>query len=411
MCAQLKEMEEGNENHTLKHKNVASDNQTRHYLVKTHFSGKEITMKNIQRLISLTIMIMIVLHVFQAGAAERKSEPETLLKNTWSVGAFPVMFYSDETRTAFGGGSQVMFGEEGERFSSSLGLMAFYTQNKQYTFILAPELYLDDSAYKLTGNFGYSYFPDSFYGIGNNSVKDDEEKYTGRLCKINPIIQKEIMPNLFFGIQYDYAYGNVSKTEKRGQLESGQIPGSGGGYASGAGINLTWDSRENNVYPASGSFHQFSASSYGPLLGSDYTFNSYLADLRHYRQVFGSHVIAFQGVTCINTGRPSFQYMNDISSLGKYIRGYTKTLYVDKIVLAFQTEYRLPLTRRFGVVAFAGFGQVAEKMNNITFDEFKPSAGMGVRFALIPEQKVNLRVDVGFGKGDSSFDISLMEMF
>ncbi|MBW2005194.1 MAG: BamA/TamA family outer membrane protein [Deltaproteobacteria bacterium] len=69
---------------------------------------------------------------------------------------------------------------------------------------------------------------------------------------------------------------------------------------------MTWDSRDNNIYPVSGSFHQFTASSYGPALGNDYSFNSYLVDLRYYRQVFGKHIIAFQGVTGINTGHPPF---------------------------------------------------------------------------------------------------------
>ena len=205
--------------------------------------------------------------------------------------------------------------------------------------------------------------------------------------------------------------GKWSRWKITVELASGVVPGSNGGYASGAGINLTWDSRDSNVYPSMGSYHQLTASSYGQALGSDYNFNSYVIDLRHYMQVFGSHVIAFQGVSCINTGRPSFQHMNEVSSLGKYLRGYTRTLYVDRNALAFQAEYRMPFRGRLGLVAFAGFGQVAEKLSNSPIEEFKPSAGMGVRFALIPDQKVNLRIDMGFGKDDGSLDISLMEMF
>jgi len=368
-------------------------------------------MKNIRRFINGTIAILFILHTFQAEAARNETKTATILNNDWSFAAFPLMFYSDETRIALGGGTQVMIGGEDERFSSSMGLMGFYTQNRQYTFILAPELYLRDGAYKLAGNYGYSYFPDSFYGIGNTSIKEDEEKYTGRLCKVNPILQRKISSNLFVGIQYDYAYGKVVKCENDGQLAIGMVPGSDGGHASGAGVNLTWDSRDNNVYPFSGSYHQISASSYGPVFGSDYSFNSYSIDFRHYRQVFGSHVIAFQGVSCINIGKPSFQHMNEAGSLGKYLRGYTRTLHVDKNVLAFQAEYRMPLPGRFGLVAFAGFGQVAEKVSNIAIDEFKPSAGIGIRFALIPKQKVNIRIDAGMGKDDSSLDISLMEMF
>jgi hypothetical protein len=44
-------------------------------------------------------------------------------------------------------------------------------------------------------------------------------------------------------------------------------------------------------------------------------------------------------------------------------------------------------------------------------DEIKPSAGLGIRFGLVPGENVNLRIDYGIGKDDSSFDINIMELF
>ncbi|MBW2005193.1 MAG: hypothetical protein JRI72_11410 [Deltaproteobacteria bacterium] len=84
---------------------------------------------------------------------------------------------------------------------------------------------------------------------------------------------------------------------------------------------------------------------------------------------------------------------------------------MDNNVIAFKTEYRMPLYWRFGFAAFTGFGQVTNKIENIEFGEFKPSGGLALRIALIPEQRVNLRIDIGMGKDDSSFDISIMEAF
>lgn len=371
---------------------------------------KRIT-KIITRIMALLLFITLITPIVFASQTQDSLQTQKKFQKKRQIGGFPVFFYSDETRFAGGGGAQVMFKGESERFSSTVGLLSFVTQNKQYMFIIAPEIFLKNDTYKITGYYAYSYFPDSFFGIGNNTSKHDEEKYTGRLLKLNPVIQKKVSPNLFIGIQYDYVYGKINKTEKDGQLINGFVPGSEGGGASGAGINMTWDSRDNNIYPVSGSFHQFTASSYGTALGSDYTFNSYLVDLRHYRQVFGKHIIAFQGVTGINNGHPSFQFMNEVTSLGRYLRGYTRTRFVDNNVIAFQTEYRMPLFWRFGLVGFAGFGQVTNKIKNIEFGELKPSGGIGLRIALVPEQKLNLRFDIGIGKDDSSFDISIMESF
>jgi outer membrane protein assembly factor BamA len=191
-------------------------------------------------------------------------------------------------------------------------------------------------------------------------------------------------------------------------LDSGLVLGSGGGYSSGIGLLATWDSRNDNLYPTNGGYYQFSAISYGPALGSEFAYNCYLVDLRQYASVFGRHILALQGVFAADTGSPPFQAMNQ---LGVFLRGYTQSRFEDKSLVAFQTEYRLPLSRRFGLVGFVGCGEVARSMEEYSLSRLKTSTGFGIRFALIPEQKVNLRIDLGIGKDDSSFDITLMEFF
>jgi len=124
------------------------------------------------------------------------------------------------------------------------------------------------------------------------------------------------------GIQYEFGRARVTDKEGPKLLDSENVPGSEGCDFSGIGITVTWDSRDNNLYPTSGSYHQFSASSYESFLGSDYKYNSYLLDVRHYRPVFSKHILAFQGVVGINTGNPPFQILNEQGSLGYYsVRG------------------------------------------------------------------------------------------
>ena len=93
--------------------------------------------------------------------------------NAWSFGAFPILFYSDETRLAGGAGVQAVYKRESEQHSSTIGLIAFYTQNKQYVIQVAPELYMKGGNFKFSGGIAYLYYPDKFYGIGNNTNKDD----------------------------------------------------------------------------------------------------------------------------------------------------------------------------------------------------------------------------------------------
>lgn len=328
-------------------------------------------------------------------------------ENGPGFGAFPVIFYSDQTRLAGGGGAKIVFGGPSEHQSSSIGVVAFYTQNKQYVFQIGSEIYLKGGTYKFSGEMAYLYFPDTFYGIGNNTSKEYED-FTSRLFAIKPSLQKKVYSNLYMGFQYGYYSAKLSDIKEGEQLATENVSGSEGGMVSGTGINATWDSRNNNLYPTSGSYHQFMAVSYGSSQGSDYTFKSYLLDLRHYRSISSEHILAFRGVIGLNTGDPPLQLMN---SLGAYLRGYQIPRFIDKDLIAFQAEYRRPFVWKLGIVAFGGFGQVASKVDKLSLKELKHSIGFGIRFPLIPEQKVNLRIDFGIGKDDSSFDINIMEVF
>jgi hypothetical protein len=93
------------------------------------------------------------------------------------------------------------------------------------------------------------------------------------------------------------------------------------------------------------------------------------------------------------------------------MRGLYEGRYRDKNVIAAQLEYRLPMWRRFGAVAFAGLGEVAPKIGNFELKSFKHTAGLGLRYQLVPAEKINLRMDFGWSKDSSGFYVALTEAF
>ncbi len=58
-----------------------------------------------------------------------------------------------------------------------------------------------------------------------------------------------------------------------------------------------------------------------------------------------------------------------------------------------QTEYRYPIYQRFSGTVFGGIGEVAGKYVNFA-SNIKGAAGLGLRFFLDTEQKVNIRFDI-----------------
>ncbi|MEM7298753.1 MAG: hypothetical protein AAF391_10865 [Bacteroidota bacterium] len=77
-----------------------------------------------------------------------------------------------------------------------------------------------------------------------------------------------------------------------------------------------------------------------------------------------------------------------------------------------QVEYRRPLFWRLGMTVFAGVGDVAYNLNDFNLSEFKYVAGLGGRFAAIPEKKLNIRADIGVARGGQmAFYVGLSEAF
>ncbi len=93
------------------------------------------------------------------------------------------------------------------------------------------------------------------------------------------------------------------------------------------------------------------------------------------------------------------------------MRGYYSGRYQDKYLLAMQVEYRLPVWRRFGMVAFVGIGDVSKSLETFRLDQIKYSYGFGFRFKIAPKEGTNLRLDFAWGKGTSGFYFTAGEAF
>ena len=72
-------------------------------------------------------------------------------------------------------------------------------------------------------------------------------------------------------------------------------------------------------------------------------------------------------------------------------------------------ELRQHIWRRNGMVIWGGAGTVFSKFSEITSRTILPSYGLGYRWEF--KQRVNVRLDYGFGRGCSGFIFSINEAF
>ena len=185
-------------------------------------------------------------------SAGQVASPDTLSrsKSGWLF-ILPVLAYTPETRFMFGltAGRYHRFDMDPESRPSTLTPTFIYTANNQVLFFLPADLYWQRDAYHATGVLGYSYFPDKFYGIGNNTPDSLEEDFTSKSFNFMGTLQKMIFKNIYFGGKYNFVYGDIVEREPGGLLDSGLVPGSDGGRAVGLGLMLDLDSRDDIYYP------------------------------------------------------------------------------------------------------------------------------------------------------------------
>ena len=94
------------------------------------------------------------------------------------------------------------------------------------------------------------------------------------------------------------------------------------------------------------------------------------------------------------------------------MRGYYLGYRRDKQMIGWQAEYRMPLFWRIGAVAFAGNAVVGPQVNYLKFENIRTTAGLGLRFKLDTERKINLRIDAGFSSdGTNGLYLTIGEAF
>ena len=258
-----------------------------------------------------------------------------------------------------------------------------------------------------------NHFPDKFWGIGNNTPASNVENYAVSQFDIYPQILKNIYSDFFIGVgyefqnifQFSYNHDGTSLFDKE------NIIGRNGGHISGVGFIMTWDSRNNAFSPSKGFYAQYSVTNYQDYLGSNFNFLINNLDIRKYFTLPKERVIAMQFNLISTEGDVPVRDLANIGS-NSYMRGYYEGRYTDKNLTAFQTEFRTPIWKRIGAVFFTGAGKVGARFRDLwNFDHLKPTVGMGLRFAISPKEKLNLRLDAGVGKQSHGSYLNMGEAF
>jgi len=182
------------------------------------------------------------------------------------------------------------------------------------------------------------------------------------------------------------------------------------GRQSGLGIKVLMEGRDNRLNAKSGSYVDISYQVFHNHIGSEYNFDHFQVDLRHYVTPYKKLTIASQIRTESKQGDVPIQSLAFIG--GDYsMRGTYRGRYRDNVALDAQVELRFPIYWIFGGAVFNGIGQVASTYGDINFGGFHYNYGAGLRLMVDSKHDINLRFDYGISSDQQFFIINFAEAF
>jgi hypothetical protein len=354
-----------------------------------------------------------------AAVTTAGEDTDNAKKERLGITPFPVVYYTPETSLALGGGVVFTLRDKGESMETrpdNLQVMTAYTLNNQLFLMLSPEKYFNEQQGKLFMSIGYLNWPTSFFGVGNDSdidmddIEDLEEAYTDRSFMVQPWIMHTLVSDLSVGLTLDWKNTHVEDVEQGGMLTEDDLTGSEGGISSGMGPVITWDTRDNLFSPSRGSWYKAWAWVYREWMGSDFDYEYYGLDLRHYRPIGRESVLALQGFMALTGGNvPFYEYPTPL------MRGLYENVFVDKNAVAVRAEYRFPINffpkGRWGAAVFGAVGDAFPDAGSTEDLDLKVAGGAGLRFALNKQEKINVRLDIGISQYGVFPYIMLQEAF
>lgn len=313
----------------------------------------------------------------------------------------PVLSSAPETGIEVGGSALYSFYTDtlrpGTRVSNVFGYATITTKGQERAS-LSTSYWTPQNQWHYIAAVSFINFPSNFYGIGNNTLKADEDKLGQKRFKLNLEADKRVGEHVYLGVVaggfnytiHDHEPGGILQTDPR-------LEDPNGGASVFAGPSLIYDTRNNNTYTTKGMV----ITSYFNWMQGIYSNNSYNGGFLNieYAQFFKLSKRFVLGLDIQDqnlTGSRTPFYLLPALGSDEMMRGYYNGRYRDRNLIAGQTELRYRLSDRIGMVGFVGTGTVYN--HSFSFNDLKPNYGGGLRYFFDVQKGLSMRVDYGFGE-------------
>jgi hypothetical protein len=311
--------------------------------------------------------------------------------------AYPVGYYSPETRSGVGFASTLNFrtnSRDSISPSSQISLGAGITQNNQAAISLPFALYFNNRRHTINGEVTYNRFSYEFYGTGSGNFRGDFSMYEAEfpLFRINYLYR--LSENWFVGPRWWYEDYRILSVEKSSAVNT-DVSGMEGGITSGPGFVCLFDARDNIYYSSDGNYLELSWQTQSALTGSSFYYDRIRFDYRNFYAIGEKTIFASNLFGDFTNGNVPFSQLPGMGS-SKRARGYYQGRFRDKNLLLYQGEIRRKIDLRWGMTAFWNYGLLSDRVGNFNFKNDHAAVGFGFRYSFDQHNKTNLRLDLAW---------------
>ena len=268
------------------------------------------------------------------------------------------------------------------------------------------EHYAPNNRWRINYNGNFAHFPLKFWGLDfyEQQNSDNESDYTELQSEFFVEWQWRFGKYIYLGPSVNLNYGKATKAQ-RPELwneESKEM------LNYGMGLILSLDTRDFPTNASRGVQLTIRQRFFPRFIGNKNAFSETEFTFNWYKQWWKSGVIAFQLHGWSTYGNTPWTMLPTLDE-SDGIRGYYEGRYRAKQEADVVVEVRQHVWRRNGIVVWGGVGTVFDNFNQINSNRLLPSYGIGYRWEF--KKKVNIRIDLGFGRNSRAFALGINETF
>lgn len=368
------------------------------------------------------IITLILVTVFSLKTFSQEKEKDSLFdasSKTFLI--LPLIINNPTMKTGFGVKPMLFFKfnkEDDISPPSVASLYSIYTTNKSYVLIPSLRMFWNEDKNRANVAAGPLRINNDFnYEIDGG--EDIHLVYSELRSFVSVEYSRKVFGEFYLGALYlgtktKYKFDQGSDEDNEFTKEFFEANGIEDNFVSSVGLNFSYDTRDYVYNPTKGLMFSVRPKLNRAWLGSDSDYIDTDFSAAYFIPLSVKGVLGFGLSGGFATGDVPFDgYQN--YGIRNSLRGYSTGKYKGKHMVALQVEYRRNIYKRWGAVAFAGGGGVwgNDNKGEESFEaKWLPSAGLGARYMVSYEKKINLRLDYAIGiDGNQGLYFGIMEAF